>query len=161
MRLNGLTYLNIGKQAGISRQRVQQLLSPPPVIRRMVVAKANGECQYCGLTVGQSGHVHHNGDAFDTYDDIENLELLCISCHRKAHHMKDEAADLMRTRTHIEINMTTNDLMRVAQAAEGLGKPRLTIYRLIKRGRITAIRFGGILYIPVSEIERLKKGIKQ
>ena len=85
MRLQGMTYTMIGKEAGISRQRVQQILSPPSEIRKIIVSKAKGRCQRCGIIVGNAGHVHHNGDEVDTYNDIPNLELLCISCHRKSH----------------------------------------------------------------------------
>ena len=85
LRLDGLTYEQIGLRAGISRQRVQQLLSPPFSIRKFIVEKYQGKCSRCGIYVGKSGHVHHNGDNPETYNDIENLELLCLGCHRKAH----------------------------------------------------------------------------
>ena len=85
MRLEGMTYREIADHAGVSRQRIQQLLCPPREIRDRVVAIANGKCRRCGLRVGKAGHVHHNGDEFDTYNDIDSLVLLCISCHRKAH----------------------------------------------------------------------------
>ena len=86
MRLDGETYQSIATSAGISRQRVQQLLSPPKAIRDVVVRKAEGKCQACGIKVGRSGHVHHNGDAVDSYNELENLQLLCVSCHRGAHY---------------------------------------------------------------------------
>lgn len=85
MRLAGFTYAQIAKKVGISRQRVQQLLSPPKAIRDYVVRKYNGLCQDCGLIVGKSGHVHHQNGNSEDYNDIENLILLCISCHRKRH----------------------------------------------------------------------------
>ncbi len=85
MRLDGMTYEVIAVKFGISRQRVQQLLSPPKAIRDYVVAKAEGKCQCCGIWVGKSGQVHHYGDEVDTYQDTEKLELLCLSCHRKRH----------------------------------------------------------------------------
>ena len=86
LRLNGYTYQYIADEAKVSRQRVQQILSPPRAIREFVVHKYKGKCERCGIFVGKSGHVHHrdshNGDNFD---DIDNLELLCTSCHRNAH----------------------------------------------------------------------------
>jgi hypothetical protein len=85
MRLDGMTYQEISNEAGISRQRVQQLLSPPPKIKSLIYKKFDGRCNRCGIIVGQSGHIHHNGEMIETYNDIDNLELLCISCHRKAH----------------------------------------------------------------------------
>ena len=86
MRLEGMTYKQIAEASGISRQRVQQLLSPPKAIRDIVVKRADGKCQSCGLLIGKSGHIHHEGEGeTEDYDDIENLRLLCISCHRKKH----------------------------------------------------------------------------
>lgn len=85
LRLEGLTYKAIADKVGLSRQRIQQLLSPPTEIRNIVVARAEGKCQECGILVGDSGHVHHNGDEVDAYNDIANLELLCLSCHRRKH----------------------------------------------------------------------------
>ena len=85
MRLDGESYQSIADRADVSRQRIQQILSPPPVIRRSVVAKAKGKCENCGVKVGRSGHVHHIDNEGENYQDIENLQLLCPSCHRKVH----------------------------------------------------------------------------
>ena len=84
-RLNGLTYAEIGKRLNLSRQRVQQLLQPSREVRDYVVAKYSGKCALCGLFVGKSGHIHHKKTAEENYNDVENLELLCISCHRCIH----------------------------------------------------------------------------
>lgn len=56
-----------------------------------------------------------------------------------------------------EIRVTTSDLVSVQDAAKELGRPRLTIYRWIDAGKIISIKLGGILFIPTSEVERLKK----
>ena len=56
----------------------------------------------------------------------------------------------------MEIRVTSQDIVSVAQAAEDLGRPRITIYRWIQAGKIIGIRLGGILFIPKSEIGRLK-----
>jgi len=85
LRLNGYTYARIAMRANVSRQRVQQILAPPRPIRDFVVNKHDGKCAKCGLYVGKSGHVHHAGNETETYNDIENLELLCLTCHRGAH----------------------------------------------------------------------------
>lgn len=85
MRLDGMTYEAIAKAKGITRQRVQQLISPPPQIRKYIVEKADGLCEDCGILVGNSGHIHHEGNNGENYNDIENLKLLCISCHRAYH----------------------------------------------------------------------------
>lgn len=56
-----------------------------------------------------------------------------------------------------EITVTTNDLMSVQEAAKALNRHRYQIYRWIEAGKIISIRLGGILFIPVTEIERLQK----
>ncbi|MFH1091717.1 MAG: helix-turn-helix domain-containing protein [Pseudomonadota bacterium] len=55
--------------------------------------------------------------------------------------------------------MTTDDLMSVQQAADALGKQKMTIYRWLegKGGHIVGISLAGTMYIPVSEVERLNK----
>ncbi|GAI98603.1 unnamed protein product [marine sediment metagenome] len=55
-----------------------------------------------------------------------------------------------------EITVTTNDLMSVQDAAKVLNRHRYQIYRWIDAGKIISIRLGGILFIPKSEIERVK-----
>ena len=85
LRLDGETYQSIADKTEVSRQRIQQILSPPAAIRKLIVARAEGRCQGCGIKVGKSGHVHHIGNTGEDYHDIDNLKLLCISCHRKAH----------------------------------------------------------------------------
>jgi len=85
LRLNGFTYNDIAHKAGVSRQRVQQILSPPKNIKDLVVNRANGKCEGCGIRVGHSGHIHHINNEDEDYNDTDNLQLLCISCHRKAH----------------------------------------------------------------------------
>ena len=86
LRLQGLTYDAIAKRAGVTRQRVQQIISPPPEIRWFVLEKFHGCCANCGLLVGSKGHIHHkDADNSENYQDIDNLELLCISCHRRKH----------------------------------------------------------------------------
>lgn len=56
----------------------------------------------------------------------------------------------------VVIKVTTDDLMSVQDAAKELGRPRLAVYRMIERGDIIGIKLGGILFIPTSEVERLK-----
>ncbi len=86
LRLEGRTYKYIADKAGVTRQRIQQVISPPPAIRDYIVRKYNGYCMVCGIHVGLSGHVHHLGsNNGEDYNDIDNLELLCLSCHRTKH----------------------------------------------------------------------------
>ncbi len=85
LRLDGFTYQYIADKAKVSRQRVQQILSPPKAIRQFVVEKYHGRCADCGIYVGDSGHVHHQNTLEEDYQDINNLFLLCVSCHRQRH----------------------------------------------------------------------------
>lgn len=89
MRLLGRTYADIGVALGVSRQRAQQLLSPPGDVRRAVLARAHGACQRCGIALEISrAHVHHTkatGLDPDDYNDLPNLVALCTSCHGGAH----------------------------------------------------------------------------
>lgn len=59
-----------------------------------------------------------------------------------------------------EIRMITPDLMSVQEAATALDKPRVTIYRWIAARKLLSVKFGGIYYVPVSEVERLRKDAK-
>lgn len=83
MRLKGLTYAEIGKSLGCTRQRVQQLIRPPMATYNFIKRRANNKCEQCGIELS-SGHVHHVS-CVENYNDIENLQYLCVSCHRKAH----------------------------------------------------------------------------
>ncbi len=55
-----------------------------------------------------------------------------------------------------EIKVSTSDLLSVQDAAKALSRPRYTIYRWIDAGKIISVKFGGILFIPLSEVERVK-----
>ena len=55
-----------------------------------------------------------------------------------------------------ELKVVTDEFVTVPEAAKQLGKPKMTLYRWIGANKLIAITFGGILFIPVSEIERLK-----
>jgi len=82
--LQGNTFTRVAQAMGVSRQRVQQLLCPPPLLRQVVYTLARGKCQECGILVGRNGHYHSepSGD----YDDFTKpLKLLCLTCHRPKH----------------------------------------------------------------------------
>ncbi|MQY80818.1 MAG: helix-turn-helix domain-containing protein [Dehalococcoidia bacterium] len=49
------------------------------------------------------------------------------------------------------------ELYTVPEAAKELGRPHMTLYRWIDADKLIAIRLGGILFVPKSEIERLNK----
>src|ERR1700757_1222375 len=79
LKLSGLTYAAIGKQLGLSRQRVQQMLRPPKAIYELIRERARYRCEKCGLKT-RSGHVHHQKLTED-WNDIPNLRYLCLKCH--------------------------------------------------------------------------------
>ena len=60
-----------------------------------------------------------------------------------------------------ELRVITDDFVTVPKAAKQLGKPKMTLYRWIEANKLIAITFGGILFVPVSEVERLKDKNKQ
>lgn len=55
------------------------------------------------------------------------------------------------------IDKATSDFLTVPQAAKQIGVHFVTIYRWIDAGTIVSVNFGGILFIPVSEVFRLRK----
>ena len=61
------------------------------------------------------------------------------------------------TSNKVEVKFLTDDLVTVPAAGKALGHPKVTIYRWIDAGKIISIKLGGILFIPKSEIERIKK----
>jgi len=87
LKLRGMTYAEIGQQLGVTRQRAQQLTKPPKRVYEMVRQRAGGACELCGFEL-QSGHVHHKGGSFENYNDPDNLQYLCLSCHVKQHESK-------------------------------------------------------------------------
>ena len=61
----------------------------------------------------------------------------------------------------MEIKVTTDDLVSVADAARALGRPKMTIYRWVDASKIVGIKLGGMLFIPKTEVERLKREINE
>jgi len=55
------------------------------------------------------------------------------------------------------MDTTTNEFLTVPAAAKAIGRTKVTLYRWIERQKIVTIRFGGILFIPASEVKRLKE----
>ena len=90
LRLQGLSYSAIARELGLSVQRCAQLLKPPPKIHLLVEDRDQRQCRVCGISVAKSGtnavhHIDAVGMTIDTYNDPNNLALLCLSCHSKAH----------------------------------------------------------------------------
>jgi hypothetical protein len=87
LRFQGASYQDIGDAAGLSRQRIQQILQPPAAIRQHVLRQAGERCQRCSVA-SPSLHIHHRGSVGmtpDLYEDVANLEALCLVCHLHAH----------------------------------------------------------------------------
>ena len=55
-----------------------------------------------------------------------------------------------------EIKVLSDDIVTVPEAAKRLGKPKMTVYRWIDAGKVVCFKLGGILFIPVTEVDRLK-----
>ena len=55
-----------------------------------------------------------------------------------------------------ELTVQTDAFLTVPEAAKVLGKPKMTLYRWIGADKLIAITFGGILFVPKSEVDRLK-----
>lgn len=55
-----------------------------------------------------------------------------------------------------ELKVVTDEFVTVPEAAKQLGKPKMTLYRWIEANKLIAVTFGGILFVPRSEVERIK-----
>lgn len=53
--------------------------------------------------------------------------------------------------------MQRGDVVSIRDAANEIGVHFTTIYRWIEKGEIVYIQFGGNYFVPVLEVERLKK----
>ena len=92
-RIEGLTYAEIGRQFGVSRQRAQQLVAPSTAMYNAVVRRAKSRCEVCHCELGERrlgkrpGDVHHRYPVSDLklWNSLDNLELLCKPCHRQSH----------------------------------------------------------------------------
>lgn len=96
--LKGLTYTEIGRRMGYSRQRAQQIIAPPTAIRNAIKKRAEGRCEHCGVEL-EGGHIHHlgsDGRTPENYNDMANLVYLCILCHGICH--AEEMSKLMQDR---------------------------------------------------------------
>ena len=49
------------------------------------------------------------------------------------------------------------DVLGVNAASEEIGMHHVTLYRWIADGKVAYVQFGGIMFIPVREVERLKR----
>lgn len=79
----GLSYTKIAEIEAITRQRVQQLVKPPVNIINLIRERAACLCETCHAATGS--HLHHKSWVKDTYNNPENLLLLCRECHQHLH----------------------------------------------------------------------------
>ncbi|MBA7662764.1 hypothetical protein ES703_70797 [subsurface metagenome] len=49
------------------------------------------------------------------------------------------------------------DVLSVNAAAREIGVRNVTLYRWTQAGKASYVMFGGIMFIPVTEVERLRK----
>ena len=49
----------------------------------------------------------------------------------------------------------TDEFLTVPKFAAKLGKPKMTLYRWIKAGKVAHVEFGGVKFVPTSELKRL------
>jgi hypothetical protein len=85
LRAEGLSYAEIGRRLGISRQRVLQITEPPPAISKLVKTRSGFMCENCGIPLKKGGHIHHKNETGKDRNDVENLMHMCPGCHRLEH----------------------------------------------------------------------------
>lgn len=54
-----------------------------------------------------------------------------------------------------EIRTQSDNFVTVPKAAKLLGRQKMTLYRWIRANKVVTVKFGGILFVPRSEVERL------
>jgi excisionase family DNA binding protein len=57
-----------------------------------------------------------------------------------------------------KIPSVASGLLPVKKTAAALHTSKWTVYRWIKEGKLIGIEFGGVLLVPLSEIERFDNG---
>jgi len=85
LKRQGLTYAEIGELYHMSRQRVQQIVSPPPEIANEVRRRSNSKCENCKIEL-QDGDIHHKSWDVAQPNALENLQYLCVACHMLLHY---------------------------------------------------------------------------
>ena len=49
------------------------------------------------------------------------------------------------------------DVLTVSKASEEIGMHHVTLYKWINDGKVAHVEFGGVFFVPVGEVERLKR----
>lgn len=84
----GLSYLQIGKIMGITRQRAQQLVAPTLLQAQRIREGLGNECSICGSTDNLNLHHQDYSEQPDT--------LLCTACHMIEHRIERSAGNAKR-----------------------------------------------------------------
>lgn len=53
------------------------------------------------------------------------------------------------------ITIDSKDFITIPEMAKKMKRPKMTLYRWVKSGKLIAVEFGGIKFIPVTELKRL------
>ena len=79
----GHSYADIAKKFNVSRQYIQACVRPPSQLREEIFLLYDYKCALCGKVVGVSGDIHHKTYNYRILNNINNLQLLCRTCHSK------------------------------------------------------------------------------
>jgi len=74
----GMSYAEVGRRVGLSRQRVMQIVKPPTSIYEHMKRKARGICANCEV-IAPSGRI--SGYREGTLE-VSKYKYLCASCYR-------------------------------------------------------------------------------
>ena len=139
----------------------------PASLRWQVWERDHFRCLHCGsrryLAID-----HIIPESAGGKTEESNLQTLCSSCNSsKGNRLQpcQQAHLTVSKKNLIKLPIINMEFaaphISVQDAAKALSRPRYTIYRWIEAGKIVGLRFGGILFIPVSEVERLKNVASQ
>ena len=94
LRIEGNSFQRIADEAGITRQAVSLILTPPVDVRDSIYHRHDDRCAHCGLRVitrtegttkNVAGQLHNTRGGDLNWNTPETLILLCASCHRIEH----------------------------------------------------------------------------
>lgn len=79
MREDGKSYQEIADEFGISRQYVQQIVGPDPILREFVLDLDGRRCRACGKGEDEARlDIHH----LKYEPSLDHMITLCMKCHR-------------------------------------------------------------------------------
>ena len=143
LKTKGKSYQDIGALAGVSRQRVHQLISgykcPANRNREMqllyeaILRRDNYRCQKCGAAVDLVVH-HRDGDDRNNRDS--NLACLCNPCHLSLHR---PLTRLKQAKLAHEQNAKKDTLLSPKRAADLLDVTQRDLWFLVKNGELKRI----------------------